>query len=72
MPLSKYFKGSGKKVMAKMKQEYGDKKGEQVFYATANKKDKPENKNDKPDAKGAKHGKGANSYKHKFNHHLEV
>ena len=38
MPLSKYFKGSGEKVMSNMKQEYGANKGEQVFYATANKK----------------------------------
>lgn len=37
MPLHKYFKGKGEKVMSSMKQEYGDKKGEQVFYATANK-----------------------------------
>ncbi len=37
MPLSKYFKGSGEKVMKNMKSEYGDKKGESVFYATANK-----------------------------------
>jgi hypothetical protein len=38
MPLSKYFKGSGEKVMKNMKKQYGEKKGEQVFYATANKK----------------------------------
>ncbi len=37
MPLSKYFKGKGEKVMSSMKSEYGDKKGEQVFYATVNK-----------------------------------
>lgn len=37
MPLSKYFKGSGDKVMNSMKKEYGDKKGKSVFYATANK-----------------------------------
>lgn len=41
MSLSKYFKGNGEKVMTAMKKEYGDKKGKQVFYATANsKKDK--------------------------------
>lgn len=39
MPLSKYFKGSGEKVMRSMKKKYGEKKGKQVFYATANKKD---------------------------------
>ena len=32
MPLTK----SGKEVMAAMKKEYGDKKGEQVFYASRN------------------------------------
>ena len=32
-PLTK----SGKKVMKKMKEEYGKKKGEQVFYASINK-----------------------------------
>jgi hypothetical protein len=48
MPISKYFKGHGEDVMANMKNEYGGKKGEQVFYATANKK------GEKP---GGKHGK---------------
>ena len=38
MPTSKYFKGKGNKVLASMKKEYGDAKGEEVFYATANKK----------------------------------
>jgi len=37
MPISKYFSGSGEKVMSNMKKEYGPKKGKQVFYATANK-----------------------------------
>lgn len=37
MPLDKYFKGYGKKVMSNMKKEYGDKKGKKVFYATKNK-----------------------------------
>jgi len=36
VPLNKYFKGKGEKVMASMKSRYGEKKGEQVFYATAN------------------------------------
>jgi HSP90 family molecular chaperone len=37
MPVSKYFKGSGSKVMKRMKEQYGAKKGKQVFYATAQK-----------------------------------
>jgi hypothetical protein len=37
MPINRYFKGSGEKVMAGMMKEYGAKKGKQVFYATANK-----------------------------------
>lgn len=37
MPVSKYFEGHGKKVMKSMKEQYGAKKGKQVFYATANK-----------------------------------
>ena len=37
MPISGYYKGSGNKVMASMKKRYGEKKGKQVFYATANK-----------------------------------
>lgn len=44
MPLAKYFKGSGEKVMKSMKKQYGDK-AESVFYATANK-----NKSMKPKA----------------------
>ncbi len=36
MPLSK----SGSKVMKNMKKEYGSKKGEEVFYASINKKKK--------------------------------
>lgn len=38
MPVNKYFKGHGDEVLSSMKSEYGDKKGESVFYATANKK----------------------------------
>jgi len=38
MPLSKYFHGSGEKVMSNMKKQYGAEKGKQVFYATANKR----------------------------------
>ena len=33
MPLTK----KGKKIMKSMKEQYGDKKGESVFYASANK-----------------------------------
>ena len=36
-PIGKYFKGKGQQVMAKMQDHYGEKKGEQVFHATANK-----------------------------------
>ena len=38
MPLSKYYKGHGEEVMRAMKKEYGEEKGERVFYATANKR----------------------------------
>ena len=44
MPLSKYNKsfggkpGSAAKAHAAMVKEYGEKKGEQVFYATKNKR----------------------------------
>ncbi len=45
MPLSKYDaqfggKGGAAKAHAAMVKEYGAKKGEQVFYATKNKKKK--------------------------------
>ena len=35
MPLNKYFKGKGEKVMANMQREYGAEQGKQVGYATA-------------------------------------
>jgi hypothetical protein len=44
MPLSKYDKqfggkkGSAAKAKRAMKKQYGPKKGEQVFYATVNKR----------------------------------
>jgi hypothetical protein len=38
MPLSNYYKGHGEKVMRAMKKHYGEDKGEQVFYATKNKR----------------------------------
>lgn len=42
MPVGSYFEGHGDEVMASMKKRHGGKKGEQVFYATANaKKMKP-------------------------------
>ena len=37
MPISKHYKGAGAKVMKNMKEEYGEKKGKEVFYATENK-----------------------------------
>lgn len=42
MPISKYYKGHGEEVMRGMKKRYGEKKGESVFYATANKQGKAE------------------------------
>ena len=38
MPIGSYYKGHGAEVMSNMQKEYGDKKGESVFYATANKR----------------------------------
>ena len=47
MPISRYFSGHGSEVMAGMKDRYGEKKGKQVFYATANKKNQnPSGEND--------------------------
>jgi len=37
MALKNYYDGEGDKVMRNMKQTYGPKKAESVFYATANK-----------------------------------
>ena len=37
MPISKYYKGKGKEVMRKMKEMYGEKRGEEIFYANAKK-----------------------------------
>jgi hypothetical protein len=49
MPVSEYYKGSGDKVMSSMKSRYGNKEGERVFYATANKRgmNRPGKKKDK-------------------------
>lgn len=45
MPVGKYFEGKGEKVMRDMTSRYGAKKGKQVFYATANKRNlKPPSK----------------------------
>jgi hypothetical protein len=38
MPISAYYKGSGRKVMKRLQAEYGPEKGKRVFYAMANKK----------------------------------
>ena len=40
MPLSKHYGGSGEKVMRSMKAQYGEEKGERVFYANENKNKK--------------------------------
>lgn len=40
MPISEYFKGKGREVMDKMKDEYGPEDGERVFYATEAKREK--------------------------------
>lgn len=49
MPYSSYFKGKGRKVMSKMKDQYGDKKGKEVFYGTANKQGQTPDDNDADD-----------------------
>lgn len=36
MPTNKYYGGHGESIMRSMKERYGEK-GEEVFYATANK-----------------------------------
>ena len=38
MPLSEYFKGDGRKVLADFVRRYGEKRGKRLFYATANKR----------------------------------
>lgn len=48
MPLNRYFKGHGAAVKADMVKTYGPKKGERVFYATANAK----GMNPKPEKRG--------------------
>lgn len=52
MPLAKYFKGEGEKVMNDMKDRYRPDKGKEVFYATANKTGmKPGSQQNKPKRK---------------------
>jgi hypothetical protein len=36
MPISKYYSGSGRKVMRSMRKTYGAKKAKKIFYATHN------------------------------------
>lgn len=44
MPISKYYGGHGEEVMRDMRKRYGER-AEEVFYATANKRDqKPKKK----------------------------
>lgn len=38
MPKSSYYGGHGRKVFASMVKQYGRAKGEEVFYATAEKR----------------------------------
>ena len=48
MPIDKYYKGSGDKVLKDMQERYGEEEGKRVFYATANKRDmNPEDKKTK-------------------------
>lgn len=35
MPIDRYFKGKGKKVLEDMIRRYGKKRGTSIFYATA-------------------------------------
>ena len=37
MPIGRYYKGKGKEVMRKMREMYGKKRGEEIFYANAKK-----------------------------------
>ena len=42
MPLSKHYGGHGAEVMRNMRRQYGQARGEQIFYATENaRKDHP-------------------------------
>lgn len=55
MPIAKYFRGKGEKVMADMKDRYGAKDGERAFYATANKKKQRPEDGDKPRTRVSRH-----------------
>lgn len=46
MPIEKYFKGKGAKVMDAMTAKYGKEKGEKIFYSTANKMKKKKKKDE--------------------------
>ena len=37
MPLDEYFGGKGDSVMRSLQKKHGAKRGERIFYATANK-----------------------------------
>ena len=44
MPIDKYYGGHGKKVMREMMEQYGAKKGKEVFYAMMAKQEKKKKK----------------------------
>lgn len=52
MPIREYYKGEGESVMRSMKRRYGEKGGERVFYATANKRGM-----NRPGKRGKKHAR---------------
>ncbi len=54
VPVERYYNGHGNEVMSNMKKEYGDKKGKEVFYATANKKKQKPKESSKPSGKWGK------------------
>lgn len=57
MPLSRYYSGHGESVMREMKDRYGEKGGERIFYATANKMKQGEDKKPKRYRDNAKVGR---------------
>lgn len=44
MPISKHYKGKGRKVLKDMEERYGKKKGKEIFYAVENKQKKRKKK----------------------------
>ena len=60
MPVGEYYKGHGDEVMRKMKKRYGGKRGERVFYATANKRgmNRPRKKKRKAHSRKVGHRRG--------------